>query len=87
VQGVFAHLAKMDLDFVDCVSYLFCDGGAWGLGCSRLIFQWHTPFGWLVFGNKSRQFAILLFWRLWCSGYEIGLLYCRVWRLWITQLF
>jgi len=43
----------MDLDFVDCVPYLFCDGGALGLGCGRLIFQWHTPFGWLVFGNKK----------------------------------
>jgi len=53
VQGVFACPAKMDLDFIDCVSYLLCDGGAWGLDCGSLIFQWHTPFGLLVFGNKK----------------------------------
>jgi len=28
LQSVFAHLAKMDLDFVDGVSYLLRDGGA-----------------------------------------------------------
>ena len=43
----------MDLDFIDCVSYPLCDSGALGLDCGNLIFQWHTPFGWLVLGNKK----------------------------------
>ena len=44
----------MDLYFVDCVPYLFCDGGAWGLGCGSLIFQWHTPFGGWFLATKNR---------------------------------
>jgi len=52
IKSVFARLAVMDLDFVNCLPYLFGDDMAWGGGrvlggrCG-LIFQKHFSFrGW-----------------------------------------